>query len=558
MRITGGALVALAVVVAACTTGSNSGSTTPGPIKSSDSGTNTSAVAPGETDGYQVCWTNPIVPSNGAIVFTDETSAFGLESPLTGMRGHAAAWGDVNDDGVSDLVVGTFALARNDVYAVRGATGPSPDRLLVGGDSTFELSSFPEQYGRTSGAALADLDGDGDPDLVLSRNVNGRDEGASTAVFENDGGNFTEVDSNIDPDLGGRSIGLLDIDQDGLLDLVILEDRYQGRSSKVYRNAGGLAFEDVGAEFGFPEDVNGLGLATSDLNGDGYTDFFVAGSNRLFLGGDSTLTEVPGAIPVWEPFGPEDDVSGAAIADVNRDGWLDLVVGHHFNSTLSQGNQVPVRLYLNTTEATGDVPAFQDVTEEAGLIGLPTKAPHVELADMDNDGWLDIVTTASAEDGSRAAIFRNDGLVDGIPRFTAPDGLGSSQYWVTAPTNDVDQDGRLDLLAVEWEPSLPSILFMNQTPGGHWLEVSVADRFGGVGSRVDIYEGGTGQTSRMGSREIVATLGYTAGVDRVAHFGLGDLDTVDVLITPPFGGEPMLIEGISADARISIGGACHG
>ncbi|HEY5890027.1 MAG TPA: CRTAC1 family protein, partial [Acidimicrobiia bacterium] len=263
-------------------------------------------------------------------------------------------------------------------------------------------------------------------------------------------------------------------------------------------------------------------------------------------------------IPVWETFGPEDDVSGAAIADVNRDGWLDLVVGHHFNSTLSQGNQVPVRLYLNTTAAVGDVPSFSDVTEESGLIGLPTKAPHVELADLDNDGWLDILTSAAAGDGSVPAIFHNEGLDGDTPRFAAPTGLGSPQYWVTAPTNDVDRDGRLDMLAVEWEPSLPSILFMNQTPGGHWLEVSVDDRYAGVGSRVDIYEAGTGQTSLIGSREIVATLGYTAGVDRVAHFGLGEVASVDVRITPPFGAAPTLFEGVSADARIAIGGSCNG
>ncbi|HEY5889868.1 MAG TPA: VCBS repeat-containing protein, partial [Acidimicrobiia bacterium] len=297
MRKPGGALVALAVLTAACTAGSGGSPTSTGPIESSDSTANTSTVDPGDTDGYQICWTNPTSPSDGEITFTDETSAFGLETPLTGMRGHAAAWGDVNGDGISDLVVGTFALARNDVYAVRGATGPSPDRLLVGGDPEFEVSSFPEQFGRTSGAGFADLDGDGDLDLVLSRNANGRDEGASTSVFENNGGTFTEVESGIDPALGGRSIGVLDIDEDGLLDLVILEDRYQGRSSKVYRNTGGLAFDDVGTEVGFPSDVTGLGVATSDLNGDGYTDVFVAGSNRLFLGGDSTLTEAPGVIP---------------------------------------------------------------------------------------------------------------------------------------------------------------------------------------------------------------------------------------------------------------------
>ncbi|NIR39289.1 MAG: hypothetical protein GWN07_25780, partial [Actinobacteria bacterium] len=54
-----------------------------------------------------------------------------------------------------------------------------------------------------------------------------------------------------------------------------------------------------------------------------------------------------------------------AIADVNRDGWLDLVVGHHYNSTLSRGVEVPVRLYLNRTTAPGGAIALDDVTEIA-------------------------------------------------------------------------------------------------------------------------------------------------------------------------------------------------
>ena len=122
-------------------------------------------------------------------------------------------------------------------------------------------------------------------------------------------------------------------------------------------------------------------------------------------------------------------------------------------------------------------PTFEDVTEEAGLVGLPTKAPHVEIADVDNDGWPDIVTTASADDGTRPAVFRHEGLIDGVPRFAAPAGLGAPQYWVAGPMTDVDRDGRLDILLVEWNPALPSLLLRNTSESGNWLEVSVSHRF---------------------------------------------------------------------------------
>jgi hypothetical protein len=516
-----------------------------------------SGVAP-TGDGI-VCWAADPAAGATGIAFVDATAEFGLIEPLTGMRAHAAAFGDIDGDTVADLLVGTFAIARPDIYLERGATEASPDRLLTGSGSAFEVAAgFPETRGRTSGAVMVDLDGDGDDDIVLSRNFQGREAGeAVTAVLENDAGVFRTVDdAGLDPTMGGRSIGVLDVDGDGLLDLLVVEDRYRGGTSRLFRNTGGLVFEDVTGTM-FPAGIDGLGVATGDLDGDGLTDLFVAGSNRLFENTGSGLSEVPGAVPIWETFGNEDDVAGAAIADVNRDGMLDLVVGHHFNSTLSRGVTVPVRLYLNRTASPGAPIELEDVTDAAGLIGIPTKAPHVELADVDNDGWPDIVTSASAADGTEPAVFRHTGLEDGIPRFEAPDGLGSAQYWVSAPTADLDRDGRLDVLAIEWEPALPSVLFRNDSAAGGWIEVSVGPELGGgVGTRVDVYPAGAAgdQTQLLGSREIVATVGYTAGVERIAHFGLGDVEEVDVVVGPP-GADPLTVTA-TANTHIRLPDGC--
>jgi len=553
VRITG---VAIVLVLAVGCTGEPSGddgsTTTPGPADS------TTSASTQTLDGYSVCWGAEPAQGTPEISFVDMTDALGLEDALTGMRGHAAAWGDVDGDGSVDLFVGTFATARTEVYQERGAAGPAPDRLLLSVDGGFEpAGAFPEQYGRTSGAALVDLDGDGDLDLVSSRNVTDREGGVVTAILENTAEGFVERDSGIDPSLGGRSVGVLDYDSDGMLDLVILEDHYRGGSSQLYRNGGGLAFDDVTGQVGFPEDVHGLGLAIGDLNNDGYPDLFVAGSNRLFAGTGNGFSEVPGAVGEWETFGPEDDVSGAAIADVNRDGWLDLVVGHHFNSTVDRGSSVPVRLYLNETGESGGTIELRDVTESAGLNGLPTKAPHVEIADMDNDGWPDIVTSASASDGSAPAVFRHLGTEGGVPQFAAPDGLGSPQYWVTGPTSDIDRDGRLDLLAVEWEPALPSIMFMNETTSGNWLQVGMDGGVGGVGARVEVYEEGQAGNleALLGARDITASVGYTAGVELIAHFGLGEATSVDIVVKRP-GNDPVSLSGVASNARIDVGGDC--
>lgn len=380
-------LWALFVLLAGCT------ASPPADVESSLPPTPSASASLVDEPGL-TCWAADPSPGADRISFSDVTEASGLLGPLTGMRGHAAAWGDVNGDGRLDLFVGTFADRPPEEYRVRGAAGPSPDRLLLGGPARFGTDPpFPEGFGRTSGAAFADLDADGDPDLVASRNARpDRPAGRLTEILENRDGVFRVVEaSGIPPDLAGRSVGVLDVDGDDLLDLFIAEDRWSGGSSVLLLNTGRFRFRDVTEDAGLPPDVHGLGVGTSDLTDDGNTDLFVAGSNRLFIAnGDGTFREADGSVFRWDTYGEEDDVSGVSIGDMNRDGYPDLVLGHHYNSTLEFGTRVPVRLYLHRGLDPRGNPHFEDVTESSGLTGLPTKAPHVEIADFDNDGWPDI------------------------------------------------------------------------------------------------------------------------------------------------------------------------
>ena len=211
-----------------------------------------------------------------------------------------------------------------------------------------------------------------------------------------------------------------------------------------------------------------------------------------------------------------------------------------------------MRLFLNRGEA-----QFEEVTEAAGLVGLPTKGPHVELNDMDNDGWPDLVATASAADGTRPAVFRHTGLNGDIPMFSAPEGLGSPQYWVAGPTADIDRDGRLDVFLVEFDPALPSLMLRNETASGHWLEVSMGSELGsGLGWRIEVYEvGAAGDASALlGAREITTTQGYSSGVAPVAHFGLGDHEQVDVRLNPPGDGEMVILEGVTGRPTCEVSG----
>jgi len=513
-----------------------------------------------KSEAGQPCWESPPASGTPEISFSDVTDERGLTEPLLGMFGHAAAWGDVNGDGWMDLFVGTFADKPTEEYRVRGATGPSPDRLLLGSPDGFEPdATFPELYGRTSGATFADLDIDGDPDLVVSRNVRPQDGGRPTDVLRNDDGTFSVVEDAGIPAVGGRSVGVLDADGDGLLDLFIAEDRWVGGSSVLLRNLGGLRFEEATREVGIPSDVHGLGVGTADLTGNGWADLFVAGSNRLFVAnGDGTFREAPGEVFRWEAYGGEDDVSGVSFGDLNRDGLPDLVLGHHYNSTVDQGQRVPIRVYLHRGLDDEGTPRFEDVTAATGLPALPTKAPHVEVNDFDNDGWPDILATASAGDGTRPVIFRHLGLEEAVPRFSAPSSIGDPHYWVTGPSADVDRDGRLDVLLVDWEPDRPSLLLRNESDSGNWLSVSVGpDPRGGIGTRVAAFRpGAVGDLEGLiASGQITASQGYAAGSPPVAHLGLGEATEVDLRVELP--GERVVdLLGIAANQHLRVPDGC--
>ena len=520
--------------------------------------TTTGATAAVVTGGAAGCWNAPATGTGGPVALADITAPAGLVDPLLGMRGHAAAWGEVDGDGHPDLLVGTFANGPADVYQVRGADGPAPDRLLLGSGAAFSLDeAFPAEAGiRTSGATFADLDADGDLDLTLSRNapLNG-DPSPPSAVFRNDAGTLVQAAMFL-PGAGARSIGVLDYDHDGLLDLFVVTDRFGDGDSALLHNDGAFSFTDTTTAAGLPGDLRGLGVSVVDLTADGWPDVFVAGMNRLFVAdGAGGFREANGDVFVWESFGDEDDVAGVATADLNRDGLPDLVVGQHYNSTL-QGARVPVRVYVHRGVEDG-LPRFEDVTEAAGMPGLATKAPHVEVVDFDADGWPDILTSASAADGALPAVFRNVGPdEDGVPRLEAPPGLGNTQYWVTGGTADADRDGRLDVFVAEWDPGLPSLLLRNESTAGHWLSVELAGPGRGVGAVATVYEAGrVGEAPAMlGTREVVASVGYGGGSLPAVYFGLGAVTAVDVRVVA---GGTVVFEGpLDVDTHHMLGGPC--
>ena len=540
------------------------------------------------------CWVAPPASSGSQeITFSDVTDQEGLTDQVTQDRfGHGVAWGDVNNDGSLDLLLGTFA--DYDPLVNLGYTSGTfkPDQLAIGSANGFTMdATFPQTSGWTSGLAFADLDNDGDKDLVLSRNQEeAYDQTApgETIALRNNAGSFDIVPSAIPPNsrnnVGGRSIAVLDYNADGLLDLFITQDRFEGGQSSLLRNKGGFQFVDATTSAGLPTNIEGFGVSAKDLTGDGHGDLYVVGSNRLFIArGDGTFREIgaraAGLVrPAPDPDRPRADFdTGVSVGDVNRDGRPDVAVAQHYTSS-ANGRMIPaVSLYLNKGLNSKGNPIFQDVTTTAGLPSVAAKNGDVNINDYNNDGWPDIAAGVAVSK-TRPALFRSLGLTNGVPRYAVPAGVGEvkgtaepgdqSHHGLPVAAADYNKDGRLDVFYDFFFNNVEGqLLLRNETGSGHWLSLSLGRALGGgIGAKVSIYQaGGLGDSKALiGQREIVATDGYTAGVSDEAHFGLGAKTVVDVRVTLPPASRGLATNGVidlrnvPADRHLRLPSGCGG
>jgi len=491
------------------------------------------------------------------IRFDDATERSGLVELLAGLMGHGGAWGDFDSDGRIDLFAGGFSDRPNAEYAP--ASGPIPNKLFRNlGEGRFESVTNPalQIFARTSGAVFADLDNNGTLDLYVANNAKqkaGKGAGLQLSakakhsqLFRNNNGTMVDVsaESGACPDslYTVRNVGVLDFDNDGLLDLFVVEDKFTSAPRSVLlRNLGGLKFQDVTREVGLPEDIFGLGLATADVNKDGRPDIFVGHSNRLFVSqpGNKYREALDlASVFHFEPFDGEDWPCGVAFGDLNRDGQPELVVSAH-------GVRARNRLFLHEGVKDG-MPQYREVTGECGLDDvIPAKCPHVEIQDFDNDGWPDIYFSAAWIDDKSVTplIYRHVGLKDGLPRFAPPRNIEAPMaYYPAGPSGDYDNDGRLDLFLINWFAGNHSRLLHNESPVLQWLQVTVRGRTVnrmGIGSKIWVYKAGqiNKPESLLGSQEISIGFGYASGQPAIAHFGLGEAAEVDVLVRYPDGSE---------------------
>jgi len=296
---------------------------------------------------------------------------------------------------------------------------------------------------------------------------------------------------------GGSGLALFDYDDDGRLDVYLVNapeltaarQRVPHRNV-LYRNLGGLRFEDVSAKAGVDAAAWGNGVCAGDYDGDGRLDLYVTnwGSNLLFRNkGDGTFEEVAARAGVaaggWS--------TGCAFLDADGDGDLDLYVARYVETTWDDVVRARrsltwrngPRIMVGPAGLPGESDlffenrgngTFVEATEAHGL-GDPARAYGFGVAatDYDDDGWVDLFV---ANDSNPNFLYHNRGngtfestaLLGGV----AVNGEGRAQAGMGADAGDYDGDGRLDLVLTTFAHDVKT-LYRN-LDGTHFEDVTAA------------------------------------------------------------------------------------
>ncbi|HUE71093.1 MAG TPA: CRTAC1 family protein [Pirellulaceae bacterium] len=455
-------------------------------------------------------------------------------------------------------------------------------------DVTEEAGLMDEEpYGM--GVAVGDVNNDGWPDLYVTKF--GRDR-----LFLNRQGRFEDITASagIDNPRWGTSVCFIDYDRDGWLDIFVTNyvDYYPSQRciepngsedychpgefspapAKLYRNVTAtmapsgsesenegvpaVRFQDVSFEMGIDGKPGpGLGVVPGDFNGDGWPDLYVANdaaANFLWINqqGSKFVDEAVVGGAACDIAGKPQSSMGVASGDINGDGMNELFTTH-LDGEYST-------LYVQLAAA-----SFEDRTARAGLAGatIPFTGFGTAFLDMDLDGNLDLAIANGrvrrpdrdrAPPADPAAFWRAYAepnqlfLGDGKGGFAL---VASAQPFCAEPhvarglaVGDLDNDGDLDLVTSEING--PLRVFRNVAPrAGNWLMVAAIDpQRGGrdaYGAVLTVEAGG-----KRWSRDINPAYSYLSSNDPRAHFGLGQVDSVDrIIVRWPDGSEESFAGG---------------
>jgi hypothetical protein len=473
-----------------------------------------------------------------------------------------------------------------DVYFTNGRkieAGASPPRDALyksKGDGTFtdvtEAAGVGDEH-LTLGVSVADVDGDGDPDVYITN------LGPNRLYRNNGNGTFTDIapEAGLASETLDTGSAFLDMENDGDLDLYVasyvIDDgkehrpcmvrgfpgywpprNYPAAPHKLFANQGNGRFIDVSKSSGIHdvEPGRGLGVIAADFNDDGKADIYVANdttANFMFLGdGKGRFRDV--GLASGTAIGDDGDEQGSMgveAQDYDGDGKLDLLVTNYQDET-------------NNLFRWAGADSYQDMARIAGVADgtLPEVAWGVGLVDLDNDGWKDLFianghlnphahemdeSTAYAQ---RKRIHRN--LGNG--RFEEATGRAGAAVQTPrvsrgAAFGDLDNDGDVDVVVIDANGA-PEVLRNDGGNNRGWLKVMIVDsglNRDAIGARVTILAGGA---SQIGERRSSGS--YLSASDGRLHFGLGPGSGVDRLEVRWPGGEKDVLERVPSGKLIRV------
>lgn len=255
----------------------------------------------------------------------------------------------------------------------------------------------------------------------------------------------------------GAGVATGDINNDGLADIYFSGNMVTGR---LYLNQGNLEFQDITETSGIANGHWGTGAAMVDINQDGWLDIYVcvsgsatgkARANLLYINnGDNTFSEKATEYGIAD----ERQSMHASFFDYDKDGDLDLFLIINAASYAYQVN-VPQKRRLNGEAANTDAlyrnngdNTFSDVSREAGIL-VEGYSLGLAISDINNDGWPDIYISNDFIGNDVLYINNHNGT------FTdkASEYLKHTSYaGMGNDVADINNDGLVDIMVLDMRP----------------------------------------------------------------------------------------------------------
>ena len=498
------------------------------------------------------------------------THAFRID--LANFGGGVAVF-DFNNDGFEDLYLP--AGNENDQLYRNNGDGTFTNVFAGSGLEATNLI-------HTQGAAAADIDRDGDKDLLVTTlyDMENRDL-THNFLFRNDGnGKFTDVSQeygllNYTSNSQGATFG--DINADGYPDLYVANyvtasprgvsifnqstftSSFVSANDFLFINSGGTYFIEASDIYGINHRGFGFMGILSDWDNDQDLDIYIANDFGYVAQPNYALRN---SYPVRKfEYATEElrlnygmNAMGLARTDYNMDGWMDYYV-----------TNINAGLFISNVEGYD----FVDSGVQAGLgislieredyIGIPVSWGAI-FFDYDHDGDEDLHVCNGALNPTvrpnHNFFFKNtDAHFEEISESLGVDdpriARGSAIF-------DYDNDGDMDIIVVNQYPREPSqtlpeartLLFRNDASEGNWLKIKlkgVSASPDGIGSRVEIKNG-----SQTMIREVDGGSSHLSQGSTILHFGLGDTDLVETITVKWLGGKIQEVNNVRANQLITI------